>query len=64
MNKEPDLLTTKKLLLTLREVSEMLSLPETTVSYLHRMGRLKGHLLTRTLRWKYQDVCDFVDRLK
>lgn len=36
---------------------------ETVRGYLHRLGRLRGHRIGKELRWRQQDVAEFIEQL-
>ena len=45
------------------EVSELLKVPPDTVSNLHRTRQLRGVLIGKHLRWRPNDVRDYVANL-
>jgi len=51
------------LLLDVDQAAELLGVPSTTMSNLHRCGELKGHVVGKHLRWRRRDIERFVDRL-
>lgn len=53
----------RRLLRTRGQVAELLGVPESSVSYLHRMRRLKAVRVGKELRWKPESVREFVDSL-
>lgn len=49
------------LVLTDEQVADMLAVPKDTVRNLHRIGKLKGILVGKHLRWRPADVIKFVE---
>ncbi len=52
-----------KLLLTREEVSQLLEVPPDTIANLHRVRLLPGVKVGKHLRWKPEDVRQYVDGL-
>ena len=52
-----------KLLLTREEVSQLLEVPPDTIANLHRVRLLLGVKVGKHLRWKPEDVRQYVDGL-
>lgn len=52
-----------KLLLTREEVSQLLEVPADTIANLHRVRLLPGVKVGKHLRWKPEDVRQYVESL-
>ena len=53
-----------RLLLSRDQVAEILGVPVKTVSYLHRMHKLRAVKLGKSCMWKTEAVRDFVQELR
>ncbi len=58
-----DTVNLEPLLLTRADVATLLAVPERSVAWLHRIGKLRGVSVARKLRWGRADVESYVESL-
>ncbi len=60
----PDTANLTALLLTKTEVAALLTVPERSVQWLHRVGQLRGVKIARKLRWTRASIDRYLQTLE